>query len=102
VRLTVGVGLSGDVVTKARLVRVPDASGGLSGTDLDVFPLETRVEGSRLPLVGKAAVPVGSLFGLFKGGDKEAQAPIRLRMSYCDEVLRVARVDGLMFIYVRE
>jgi hypothetical protein len=71
---------------------------------VDVFPLETRVENSALPLVGRAAVPVGSLFGLVKGGGGDGQAPIRLRVTYCDELVRVARVEaeGLLFVYVRE
>ena len=104
VRLTVGVGLSGDVVTTARLVRVPGPDGDASPTDLDVVPLETRVEGSRLPFVGRAAVPVGTLFGALRKGGGGAQPSVRLRMTYCDELVRVARVEGegLLFVYVRE
>jgi len=103
VRLTVGVGLGGDVVTTARLARVLDAGGRPSGTDLDVLPVETRVENSALPGVGAVGVPVGRLFGLASRG-RGGQAPIRLRISYCDEVVRVARVvgEGLLFVYVRE
>ena len=100
VRLSVGVGLSGDVVTTARLVRVTEPDGKVSPTDLDVFPSETRVAGSALPFIDRAAVPVASLFKLVK----KTEAAIRLRVTYCDEVVRVARVEaeGLLFVYVRE